>query len=292
MTPSRWLEVRVRSASVPADVLVEALLELGGRAVWEEDGWQVTHLADPGDLVEGRALKRFVEGRFTDGDGGNVQVSTRWQKQGDWSELWRRGLDARRLTDRLVVTPTWIRPDVGPGDLVIVLDPGVAFGTAEHGTTRGCLRILDAVVRHGDRILDVGAGSGILSIAAALMGAGAVEAVEMDQWAVDAALDNVKVNGVGDRVTVRAHRVSADDLAHGPPRDGVIANLETGLLRPLLAGLADAVRPGGWLLLSGILAHEWPGIREEVVALGMAHDRLDEDGEWCSGLFRRPPVPS
>lgn len=288
MIPDRWLEVRVRSETVPPDVVVEGLLDLGGRAVWEEDGWQVTHLRDPGGEAEVRRLVRGIIDHFAGRRSHAVEVETRWQAQEDWAEVWKRGLDARRVTSRLVVAPSWIEPERREGDLLIVLDPGMAFGNAEHGTTRGCLRVLDTVVRAGDRILDVGAGSGILSIAAALMGAAEVEAVEMDELAVPAARENLTRNGVAGRVRLRRARVTSTDLAVGDPMDGVVANLETGLLRPLLPGLCARVRPGGWLLLSGTLDHEWDGLRAAVEAEGLRYDRLDGDGEWRSGLFRRP----
>ncbi|HSG49417.1 MAG TPA: 50S ribosomal protein L11 methyltransferase, partial [Longimicrobiales bacterium] len=278
MTPDRWLELRLRSGDAGPDVLVEALLESGGRAVWEENGWQVTHVPDPGGVESVARLVEEVTERLPGLD--DLEVETRWQRQEDWAEYWKRGLDARRLTDRLVVTPTWITPDTRPGDLVITLDPKMAFGNAEHGTTRGCLRILDRLVRPGDRLLDVGAGSAILSIAAALMGAGHVDALEVDPLAIPAARENLEANGVTGTVTLALSRVTGEDLEGMAPYDGVMANLETGFLRPLLHGLVAATRPGGWLLLSGILDHEWEALRDETEGRGVSFAEVDADGEW------------
>lgn len=289
MNPERWLEVRLRHAGCDAEIVVEALLDAGGRAVWEEDGWQVTHLPDPGGPAEvDRVLKRLRTA--LPGDDA-VELETSWQRQEDWAEFWKRGLDARRLTHRMVVTPTWIEPDTRPGDLVISLDPKMAFGNAEHGTTRGCLRILDRVVRPGDRLLDVGAGSGILSIAGALLGAESVDALEVDPLAIPAARENLEANGVADTVTLALHHVTAADLRGMEPYDGVMANLESGFLRPLLPGLAAAARHGGWILLSGILEYEWEEMRGQAEALGLHCREVDVDGEWRSGLFRRPLEP-
>lgn len=286
MNPDRWLEVRLRSQGTEADALVESLLECGGRAVWDEDGWQVTHVPDPGDSAAVAALVSRVLDLLPGAD--DLEVETRWQRQEDWAEYWKRGLDARRLTDRLVVTPTWIEPETRPGDLVITLDPKMAFGNAEHGTTRGCLRIMDRLVSPGDRLLDVGAGSAILSIAGALMGAAHVDALEVDPLAIPAAMENLEVNGVADIVDLALAKVTTSDLEAMTPYDGVMANLETGFLRPLLDGLAAATRPGGWLLLSGILDHEWEALRGDTEARGMVFVEVDSDGEWRSGLFRRP----
>lgn len=285
MNPERWLELRLRVGPDAESLAVEALLEEGGRAVWEEDGWQVTHLPDPGEAgVDG------VLARVRDRLGGvePVTVETRWQRQEDWAEFWKRGLDARRVTDRLVVTPTWIDPEVREGDLVITLDPKMAFGNAEHGTTRGCMRIMDGLVRPGDRLLDVGAGSAILSIAAVLFGADHVEAVEADPLAIPAAEENLAANGVAHRVHLWQQAVTVEDLSALEPFDGVMANLESGFLKPLLPGLARATRPGGWLLLSGILDYEWEEMRDRTSALGMHFEIVDADGEWRSLLFRRP----
>ena len=222
---------------------------------------------------------------FPDAD--DLEVETRWQRQEDWAEFWKRGLEPRRLTRRLVVTPTWIEPEVDPDDLVIALDPKMAFGNAEHGTTRGCLRILDATVGPGERLLDVGAGSAILSIAGVLMGAAFVDAIEADPLALPAATENLLHNGVSDRVRLEIVRATADDIGARGPYDGVMANIESGFLRPLLPGLMAALRAGGWLLLGGILDHEWEGVRAEAESLGARFTTSDADGEWRSGLFRK-----
>jgi len=219
----------------------------------------------------------------------DVDVESRWCAHEDWAETWKRGLEPRHLTERLVVTTTWQPVEEGPGRLVLVIDPGMAFGTAEHGTTRGCLRLLDGAVTPGDRLLDVGAGSGILGIAAARLGADEVLALEGDPLAVEALAENVALNGVSARVAWRLAWADVATLAELEPRDGVVANIEAGILRPLLPGFAAAVKPGGWLILSGILETEWDGMRTDAEAAGFRCSAVDADGEWRSGLFVRMP---
>jgi ribosomal protein L11 methyltransferase len=216
-----------------------------------------------------------------------LEVRTGWQEHGDWARLWKRGLAPRRVTERLVVAPSWTAPELRPDDLLIVVDPGMAFGTAEHGTTRGCLRLLDGRVRPGDRILDVGAGSAILSIAAALLGAEVVHAVEMDELAVPTARENVAANGVEARVRVEGVRLDAEGVASRGVYDGVVANIEVGHLVPLLHGLRSATRPGGWLLLSGILAEEEEEVRALAEVDDFSVDEVDADGEWRSLVLER-----
>ena len=283
----RWLELRTRSRAGGdvEDLLAEGLVALGGRAVEERDGWFVTHVAEPEDPGGFEATARE---RLRDVTGlEDVEVEVSWQDHEDWAETWRRGLAPRRLTDRLVVRPSWMEvPDPREGDLVIVLDPGMAFGTAEHGTTRGCLRLLDQAVQQDERVLDIGAGSGILSIAAALLGASEVHAVESDPLATEAIEENVARNGVADRVRWSELQVDVPWLEATRPVHGIVANIESGILEPLLPGFQAAVGRGGWLILSGILEHEWPRMRAAGEAHGFGLVELDADGEWRSALFR------
>ena len=183
--------------------------------------------------------------------------------------------------------PSWVSDPDDPPEVVVVIDPGMAFGTAEHGTTRGCLRLLDTVVAPGERLLDVGAGSGVLAIAAVRLGASEVVALEGDALACEALSENLDHNGVADRVRWAEGLVDSEGLIAYGPVDGILANIESATLGRLLAGFAGSVRPGGWLILSGILAEEWPDLREATEAAGFGLRDLDSDGEWRAGLFER-----
>jgi len=283
----RWLELGVRSPSAGEreELLAEGLVLLGARAVAEEDGWYVSHFEEPPDVDV--FVARVREILLEVGGLAEVEVRTRWRVHEDWAETWKRGLRPRRLTPRILVTTSWQPVESGAGDIVVVLDPGMAFGTAEHGTTRGCLRLLDRTVHRGDRIVDVGAGSGILSIAAARMGATEVLAVEGDPLAIEAMADNVARNSVTGAVTWVARWADAPFIEALGPRDGVVANIETGILGPLLPGFARILPAGAWLILSGILVEEWDTFRARVERVGFRLEETDTDGEWRSGVFRR-----
>jgi ribosomal protein L11 methyltransferase len=283
----RWLELGVRSPGDAeiASLLAEGLMALGGRAVEERSGWLVT------DVLMPDAPDSWLEGArrlLTNASGlDSLELATREVPEEDWAEAWKRGLAPRRITPRLIVTPSWYHVDAGPQELVITVDPGMAFGTAEHGTTRGCLRLLDRVVTRGARILDVGSGSGILSIAAARMGAAEVVAVEGDELAVEVIRENTCLNGVDDVVTCVPSWADVALLATLGPVDGVVANIESLTLVRLLPGFYAAVAPQGWLILSGILDVEWPKVRDAAEGEGFRLDALDEDGEWRSARFAR-----
>lgn len=290
-SPDRWLVIRVPA---PDDeerraFLGSLLIDAGGRAVLEEDDDLVTHVPAPDDLGRWRAtvarpIERFLREGSLDGHAtGRSSLSLSWQDHEAWAELWKVGLEPRRVGERLVVTPTWCTPTARPGDIVVSFDPGMAFGNAEHGTTRGSLRLLERAVEEGDRVLDIGTGSGILAIVAARLGAAAVRGVEADPWAAETARENVARNGVADRVTVRVDTVDPRWLRAAHDADGVVANLEWGRLEPLLDGLASAA--SRWLLVSGMQPEEWPLAAERLDRRGWACVAVDRDGTWRSALL-------
>jgi len=284
----RWLQLRARpraSADLSA-LLVEGLLALGARAAEERDGWVVTALEEPSepDAFVARARDTLREVAGSD----DFDLEVEWRSHEDWAETWKRGLAPRRITDRILVRPSWTPAPEGSPPVEIVIDPGMAFGTAEHGTTRGCLRLLDQVVRPGDRVLDVGAGSGILAIAAARLGASDVVAIEADALACEALRENLVHNGVAGCVRCVEALVGPEDVAARGPVRGVVANIESGPLTGLMTGFVRALAPGGWLILSGIMAHEWPSVRAVAEREGLSLRQVDEDGEWRSAHFERP----
>lgn len=191
----------------------------------------------------------------------------------DWLATWREGIEPVRA-GRVLVVPTWLRDDHPPGDddVLVELDPGVAFGSGHHATTRLCLLALQEHLRPGQRVLDVGCGTGILAIAAALLGAGEVEAVDVDPDAVRATRRNAAANGV--EVVARLGSVTA-----AQPADVVLANLLTPTLHALAEPLVAAVRPGGVLVASGVAVERAAGVVDALRDAGAEPvGRTDEDG--------------
>lgn len=292
MAPDRWLVLSVRCPSEELAVeLAEGLVASGGAAVEEAHGRLRSFFLPPADAD---AFVAAVSARLEAvAPGTPLDVRWEWQADEDWAAAWKRGLRPRRIGRRLIVAPSWTRPEARPGDIVIVLDPEMAFGTGEHATTRAALRLLQEAIRGGERVLDVGAGSAILSIAAARLGADDVHAAEINADALGNAAENIVRNGVTDRVRLEHARVDATFLAADPSRyDLILANLLSGVLRPLLPAFFDALRPGGRLILAGILEEEAEDMIVSAEATGLVLDIEDLEDEWWSGLLQRPRDPA
>jgi ribosomal protein L11 methyltransferase len=202
----------------------------------------------------------------------------------DWTEAWKHSLDAHQVGD-LVVTPPWLADRFDPAR-TIVIDPGMAFGTGEHGTTRGVMRLLGAVLRPGDVVADLGAGSAVLSIAAARLGASRVLAIELDGEAIPNAEENVARNGVSDVVRV----VEGDAALLLPlvaPVRVVVANIISSVLEQLLPVIAASLTGDGAAILSGILREERPHMLAVLTAGGWIVTAEDEEDIWWSVAIRR-----
>jgi ribosomal protein L11 methyltransferase len=286
--PERWLVLSVRLADPELlPLAAEALVERGSWAVQEEGNAILTWIPEPADPEAFVAeLREHVASYLPDGV--DAELTWSWQANQDWAKTWKEGLGPRRVTDRLVVKPTWTEWDAEPGQVVLDVDPQMAFGTGEHATTRGCLRLLDFVVRGGDRVLDVGSGSAILAIAAVRLGAREAVAVEYDPDANLNARENVEQNGVLGRVEIVEAMADAALLDSYGRFDLVLANILSGVIRPLLpafraalGGLAD-----GRLIVSGILRTEHADVVRDAEAAGFRVERVDEEEEWWSALLR------
>ena len=274
----RWVSVRV-SPGVEVgsrEACLAALFAVGAQGVHEDGASLVTHFPPSTDLAA-------VHVALTVADEG-VTIETAPVPDIDWSEAWKSRINAHDLGS-LTVTPPWLAEGRDPAR-TIVIEPGMAFGTGEHATTRGVVRLLPTVMRDGDIVADLGAGSAVLAIAAAKLGASRVYAVELDGEAIPDAERNVLRNDVADRV----HVFEADAGALLPllaPVRVVLANIISSVLVELLPIIAESLTDDGGAILSGILQEE----REEMLGVLAATGWrvLDEDAEdigWSVSIAR------
>jgi ribosomal protein L11 methyltransferase len=216
------------------------------------------------------------------------ELRTRLVDEADWADAWKAHFPVLRVGARLVIRPTWRRHRRSPGDVIVALDPGMAFGTGLHPTTRMCLAAIERAGDRGEldaaRVLDVGCGSGILAIAAARLGAAGVLGLDSDPIAVEATLANARRNRLARRI--RARQGSIPSLAG--PFDVVLANLIASVLVRLAGPLGDELRPGGLLLASGIFADREAEVAGALRDAGLAVEDRTVEGDWVALAARRP----
>ena len=282
--------------SVPLDVAEDVstvLFELGAVGVEVLEPWM---LREPGTepVPDGRArLTAYASPEAWNpqwidvleeiaGERPEITVDTVPDK--DWNEVWKAHFSPIEVSERLWVCPSWRLGETPPGARVLVLDPGMAFGTGTHATTALCMRAIDRVLatRPGLDVLDVGTGSGILAIAAKLLGAGRVVGTDNDKAAVGVAKENAELNEV-------ALELSDDplDKVRGGPFPLVVANIMSHTLIALAPLLVPHVAPKGTLLLSGILDFQADDVATAFAAAGLVEKSRELQGEWILLVFEK-----
>lgn len=211
-------------------------------------------------------------------------VTTRVIHSEDWAEAWKTYFRPIRVGQRLVVVPAWETWTFGPEDVVIRIDPGMAFGTGDHPTTRLCLEALETLVTGNACVLDLGTGSGILGIAAAKLGAGRVFALDTDPVAVAAARDNAVLNQVSGIMTIEQKELACYD---GSPPDLIVANLNLHLLVGLAPLFASTLGFGGLLVLSGVLGRDARECEETYKRNGFSLIERRSAAEWSVFILQR-----
>jgi len=207
----------------------------------------------------------------------------------DWLAEWKKGYGPTPVGNRLLITPSWKREEVEEADRVVVqIDPGMAFGTGTHETTRGCLEMLDRFWRGGS-LLDAGTGTGILAIAAIRLAPGShVIGFDIDPDAISVADENAAINGVSDELTLEVNNLAAYD---GEEYDMVMANMTADVLIPLSMTFARVSKPGGLLIAAGILLEQENDVVSEFTNSGFSLKERKPDGEWVTLCLERAANP-
>lgn len=264
-----WIALRITPAS-NRDGVIAALFDAGSQGVQEDGHAVITHFPGDAEIDDVRHAVMSAD------PGADIAISE--TPDTDYS-AWRASVSSHRV-GKLVIAPPWLAGESDPGSTIVV-EPAMAFGTGDHPTTRGVIRLMQGVVRAGDIVADLGAGSAVLSIAAVRLGAARVTAIEIDRDSIGNAEENIGTNGVADRVDV----IEGDAGTLLPllaPVRVVLANIVSSVLVRLLPVMRASLDSGGQAILSGILGEERQGFLDALDVDGWKIEREDVEDVWWS----------
>jgi ribosomal protein L11 methyltransferase len=283
----RWVKLSVRTNATALDAVSATMEALGtGGTIFEPGPVAVGYLpADDRFEPAWESLRSTLAEMPASGiDPAPADITLNFVEDADWANAWKDHYHPIAVTSRITIAPTWEDYTPRSGELLILLDPGMAFGTGGHATTRLCLQALEALVSGGETVADIGTGSGVLAIGAALLGAARVAAVDADPVAVRAALENVEVNGLSERIAVRT-----GDRLNGAsgPYDLVIANILPNVVSNLAADAHRKLVPGGIYLDSGLTLPYEEDVRAALEEAGFAIEGRWEEDHWVALAARK-----
>ena len=308
-----WVEVIVHTSTAGSDYISDLLMEQGASGTMIEDR---SDIPDPGkphgiwEIIDPKLidsmpedvqvhawfdparkdtvlhlLKDTLDRTLSEHpDYGSLEISFRTVSDESWTDVWKKYFKPFYAEEHLVIKPTWEDFTPASGDLVIEIDPGMAFGSGTHETTGMCISLLKEAIHGGEYVIDVGTGSGILAIAAGLFGAGRVLAVDIDPDAVRVASENVAHNRLDQVVTVREGNL----LDHVREMcDICVANIISDVIISFASSLIGHIRPGGLFLCSGIVKERSEEVYAALVAAGFDVLKTVYRGEWTAFMSRR-----
>jgi ribosomal protein L11 methyltransferase len=311
----KWSEISIHTTNEAIEPISNILHEAGASGVVIEDPFELTkeredqfgeiYQLNPDDYPEeGVMVKAYLPvtsflGETVEAikesinnliiyeiDIGKNKITISEVNEEEWATAWKKYYNPVKISERFTIVPTWeIYTPVSSDELIIELDPGMAFGTGTHPTTVMCIQALERTVHPNDRVIDVGTGSGVLSIAAAMLGAADIRAYDLDEVAVTTAKLNIKLNKVNDFVTISQNNLL--DGVEGHSADVVVANILAEVILRFTDDVARVVKPGGTFIASGIIQQKKDLVKEALVEAGfeIAETILMED--WVALIAKR-----
>ncbi|OLS41637.1 50S ribosomal protein L11 methyltransferase [Bacillus sp. MRMR6] len=311
----KWSEISIHTTNEAIEPISHILHEAGASGVVIEDPFELTkerqdqfgeiYQLNPDDYPEeGVIIKAYLPvnsflGETVDAikesvnnliihniDIGRNQVTICEVNEEEWATAWKKYYHPVKVSERFTIVPTWeIYNPVSSDELIIELDPGMAFGTGTHPTTVMCIQALERTVRPGDRVIDVGTGSGVLSIAAAMLEAEDIRAYDLDEVAVTQARLNIKLNKVHGKVTISQNNLL--DAVEESSADVIVANILAEVILRFTDDVARVVKPGGSFIASGIIQQKKDQVKEGLTASGfeIVETILMED--WVAIIAKR-----
>ena len=312
----QWHHITIRTTTLGAEIVTGLLIDLDIQGAVIEDRadvainqrpegqWDILDEAIARNMDEDVKVNAyFADDEFAEGtlqsvrdmldalrgedlgfDVGKLTLEIASVDEEDWADNWKSEFHPFRLGEHFVIVPSWCEYESEPGDRILSIDPGMAFGTGTHETTALCVELVEVFIKPGDRVIDVGTGSGILALAAAAMGAKDVLAIDIDSVAVRVARENIERGGMGGVIRVAHGNLldSTDEVA-----DVVIANI----IADVIIGFAEPVRahiaPGGLFICSGIAINRLDDVLHALAAAGYGQPDARVMGEWAAVAVRR-----
>jgi len=311
----KWSEISIHTTNEAIEPISHILHEAGASGVVIEDPFELTkeredqfgeiYQLNPDDYPEEgvivkaylpvnsflgetvEAIKESINNLIIyDIDLGLNKVTISEVNEEEWATAWKKYYNPVKISEKFTIVPTWeMYEPVSSDELIIELDPGMAFGTGTHPTTVMCIQALERTVRPGDRVIDVGTGSGVLSIAAAQLGAEDVRAYDLDEVAVTTAKLNIKLNKVSKTVAI-----SQNNLLNGVEdnsADVIVANILAEVILRFTNDVARVVKPGGAFIASGIIQQKKDLVKEALVTAGFSISETILMEDWVAIIARR-----
>ena len=292
-----YVEVAIHSDASLTEELIGLLSQVGFEGFWEDEECLRCYMSSTRWHPALRAeVESLVDLLFRSSKTGPPQVSLRTVEEENWNAVWEKTVEPIHLTPRIVVAPTWHPYTPEMGELLVTINPKMSFGTGYHESTRLAARLLEECLRPGMRVLDIGTGTGILAIAAVKLGASEAWGIDTDEWAYSNARENIDLNGVQGRITIR--RGSVEHLAMRP-FDLIVANIQRDVIERLLEEMIARLQTAGLLLLSGLLDSDADPLMDVAQKYRLSVLRQVREGDWIALLLERtrsfpgqiPPTP-
>lgn len=310
-----WVEITVHTTTAGSDLVSEQLMQEGATGTMVEDRADIPDPSKPNgywEMIDQKLIDDMPEDVLVhawfdpqgfadrlhalhtrmeeikalglDFDLGTLAINTQNVKEEDWAEVWKRFYKPFRAGKSLVVKPTWEHYEPQEEDKVIEIDPGMAFGSGTHETTGMCMELLEETLHGGERVIDVGTGSGILAIGAAMLGAKSVLAIDIDPTAVKVAKENIEHNHLTNKIrAVEGNLLEKTDEAC----DVCVANIIADVICFFAQPLTQHIVSGGHFICSGIIKEREADVREALDKAGYAIEEVRHKGEWVAIRARR-----
>jgi len=307
----KWIEIKIKTTEEACDAISYMLTSIGAGGVAIEDPNEIRRETQKSNSID------YVDDEFLNSLGEDVVVKAYFpgetnvpelvslikeklafigtflnvgegycgyaeMDEEDWSNSWKKYYKPLHLTDRLIVKPSWENYDNKDGEIIIEMNPGMAFGTGTHETTKMCAVLLDKYVKDGCRVIDVGCGTGILSIIASKLGAAEVTAVDIDEVSVKVAKENLELNKVDN---VRVFKGVLDDIEK-EKRDIVVANIIANVIMDISSRVPYYLKKDGLFIASGIIKERKQEVLDECLRKGFECVEIIEMGEWVAIVLR------